>query len=629
MQRGFVKHFAALAVVAVTGCGGGSSSGGSGGSLNFRPVWEQRGLQPEVVGQRASSFPRGSFGPNLPAAVKTIRITFDSDAGQRCCLAVDPTQLPIDPNSGRRFLVLADLASGGATVGLAGFATDFAPTDAAVTACPSDPPGAGQSCDPTRVAAPSFLSDGQRVNIIGGAENDAGDIPVYAVPFVLNLAPDAGSNVVNPVAVTFTVADAASGIDAQSVRVDVMQNNQSAPNAALTLTPCDDSGANLCSVDGALRVAGFQVVRAPQTLQVGTVGVHVQARNLAATPRTLDLSYQFGVQNGPATPTPIPVSTPVPQTIIVRPGSSISDAAKIAPAGSLIIVAPGLYTPVNLGSGDLKGPITLVADVSGLQTASSAAPVTINVRGSSPGIHLSGVSDVTVDGFTVRGATDAGVLIEQSAGITVQNCIVTDSRGDGVRVEGSSSALVFDSLLFGNSGSGIQVIGSGDVRLINNTLYQNKGSGILVGDATLPSSAIFVRNNIVNLNTPTGLQTDPSTDGYDSDYNLTTDAYGADTPTGEHDIVGDIANPLFIAPAREDFHLANGVSGSQSPAFDAGDPAIDADIANALDQRTTQTDGSVDLPPVDLGYHYPAVQPTPTPRPKPTRTPTPTATKSS
>jgi parallel beta-helix repeat protein len=355
----------------------------------------------------------------------------------------------------------------------------------------------------------------------------------------------------------------------------------------------------------------------------------VHARNLAATPRTLDLSYQFGVHSGPATPTPVGSRTPVPQTIIVRPGSSITDAARIASAGSLIIVAPGLYAPVNLHAGDLKGPITLVADVNGLQTDSSAAPVTINVRGSSPGIHLSGLNDVTIDGFTVRGASDAGVLVEQSAGIVVQNCTVADSRGDGIRIEESSSALAFDNLLFGNSGSGIQVSGSGDVRLINNTLYENKGGGIVVGDAGLPSNAILVRNNIVNFNTPTGLQADASTDGYDSDYNLTTDAYGTDTPSGEHDIVGNIANPLFIAPAREDFHLANGVSGSQSPAVNAGDPAIDADIADALDQRTTQTDGSVDAPPVDLGYHYPAVLPTPTPRPKPTRTPTPTATKSS
>ena len=628
------KLAASLSVLGALGCGGGSTSGGAGGSLNFRPVWEQRGLRggtTAAANNQSASVTRGSFGPDLPAAVKTIRIAFDSDAGQRCCLAVDPTQLPIDPASGRRFLVLSDLAGGGATVGLAGFATNFAPADATVAPCPSDPPGAGQACDPSRVAAPSFQSDPQRVNIISGIETAAGDIPVFAVPFLLNLGPDAGSSVPNPVAVTFTVADAASGIDSQSVSVDVAQNDQPAPAVPLTLTPCDDATSRLCSPGGELHVTGFQVVRQPQTLQVGSVTVDVHARNLATPQRTVDLSYQFSAESAAATPTPVATRTPTgastPGVFIVRPGSSIAAAAKAAPPGSIILVAPGVYAAVNLQAGDLQGPVTLVADVSGLQTNSSAAPVTINVRGGAAGIRLSEQSDVTVDGFTIRGAASAGVLVEQSTGIIVQNCTVASTRGDGMLIDGSSNALALDNLIFGNSGSGIQVHGSSDVRLINNTLYQNQRCRHRhrrrrrcrrARSWCATTSSTSTRRS--------DYEADPSTDGYDSDYNLNTDGYGADTPTGAHDIIGNIANPLFIAPAREDFHLS---SGSQSPAVNAGDPAIDAEIADALDQRTTQTDGSADVSPVDLGYHYPAVQPTPTPKPKPTRTPTPTAAASS
>jgi parallel beta-helix repeat protein len=245
----------------------------------------------------------------------------------------------------------------------------------------------------------------------------------------------------------------------------------------------------------------------------------------------------------------------------VRPGGSIASAARAAPPGSTIVVAPGLYAPVDLTSGNLQGPITLLADVSGIQTDSAAAPVTISVRGGTAGIHLAGQSNVTVDGFSVRGATSAGVLVEQSDGVIVQNCTVTGTRGDGILFDSSSSALAFNNVVLGNSASGIQVRGSSDVRLINNTLYQNQDAGIVVGDATDPSTAIMVRNNIVNLNTPTGLTADPATDGYDADYNLNTDGYGAETPAGSHDIIGNIANPLFIAPTREDFHLAKGLSG--------------------------------------------------------------------
>jgi parallel beta-helix repeat protein len=622
-KRGFsvrckqvTKFAVTLGVLGVLGCGGGSS--GSGGSLNFRPVWEQPGGSTSGSA-RAAAVARGSFGVDLPAAVQTIRITFDSDAGLRCCLAVDPTRLPTDPVSGRRFLVLSDLPGGGATVGLAGFAVNFAPTDDAVPMCPSAPPGAGQPCAPNQVALPSFQSDPQRVSILSGTQTDAGDIPVFAVPFVLNLAPDADGSTNNPVVVGLTVADASTGIDRQSVSVDVTQNNQSAPSASLTLTACDDASGNPCSAGGALHVAGFRVVRQAQTLQAGSASAHIQARNLASPARSLDFSYSFGVQN--VTPTP-----GVARVVIVRPGASIADAARAVPPGSTVVVAPGLYAPIDLGSGDVQGPITLIADVSGVQSNSAPAAVTISVRGSTPGIKLSGQSGITVDGFTVRGAVGAGILVEQSDGVTVQNCIVTDTRGDGIRFDGSSSALALNNLSFGNSASGIAVHGSTDIRVINNTLYQNQNDGILVGDAVQPSSAITIRNNIVNLNTPVGLLADPSTDGYDADYTLNTDGYGTDTPVGPHDIIGNIANPLFIAPAQEDFHLARGLAGSQSPAVDAGDPAIDAEIADLLDQRTTQTDGSVDTPPVDLGYHYPPVQPTPTPRPKPTRTPTPPPT---
>ena len=564
---------------------------------------------------------RGSFGPALPAAVKTVRITFDSNAGLRCCVAVVLASLP----AGQRSLVLSNLPGGAATVGLAGFNEDFAPTADAVQICPNDSPDVSQPCDPDRIAAPSFQSDPQHVNIVSGTETDAGDIPVFALPFLLNLGPGIGSTVTNPVAVAFTVADASTGIDRQSVSAGVSQNSQAAPTVALTLTPCDDATSTPCSAGGTLHVTGFRVVRQAQTLPEGDAAARIQARNLAATtPRPLDFSYPFSVQNPAATPTP--TGTPVGRVVVVHSGGNIADAARAAPPGSTILVAPGLYIPVDLQAGDLQGPIALVADVSGLQTDSPPAAVTINVRGASAGIHLSGQSNVTVDGFTVRGAARAGVLVEQSTSIVVRNCAVTDTRGDGMLFDGSSSTLVLNNLIFGNSGSGIEVRGSSDIRVVNNTLYQNQDAGIAVGDAAEPSSTIVVRNNIANLNTPTGLRADPSTDGYDADYTLNTDGYGADTPAGSHDVIGNIANPLFIAPTREDFHLANGLSGSQSPAVDAGDPAIDADIANALGQRTTQTDGSADTPPVDLGYHYPPVPPTPTPKPKaPTRTPTPTA----
>ncbi len=575
---------------------------------------------------------RGSFGAELPAAARTIRIEFASDSGQRCCLAVDPAQLPTDPVSGRPFLVLGDVPGGGAAVTLAAFAVDFAPTDTAADSCRTEPLGVGQPCDTSRLATPTFLSDPHRVNIVSGIENNAGDIPVFAVPFLLNLSPGVDSSVITPVSITFTVADAAAGVDGQSVAVEVAQDGQSTGNAALTLTPCDDAGSTLCSAGGQLGVTGFQVTRTAQTLQPGSAQLRIQARNQAADPRGVDFAYQFGIRDVPLVTTPTgtvlrtPTATPVPGVVIVRPGGSIADAARAAPPGSLVVVAPGVYAPVALRSGDLRGPITVLADVSGSITNSPGAQVVITVRGGVPGIDLSGQSEVTLDGLTVRGGSGAGVRVRNSAGITVRHCTVTDTRGDGVLVKESSGAFVFDNLIFENSGSGVRLEGAADVRVITNTLYRNQDAGVVVGDAVQPSSGVVVKNNIMNQNTPAGVAVDPSTTGYDGDFNLNTDGYGAGTPAGDHDITGDAANPLFIAPSREDFHLQRGLAGSVSPALDSGDPLIEEDIADALGARTTQSDGSVDVPPFDLGYHYPPLPPTPTPRPQPTRTPTPPPT---
>ena len=88
---------------------------------------------------------------------------------------------------------------------------------------------------------------------------------------------------------------------------------------------------------------------------------------------------------------------------------------------------------------------------------------------------------------------------------------------------------------------------------------------------------------------------------------------------GPHDSAAD---PLFIFPTGGDFRLASG-----SQAINSGSDAIDPVLLGELELLTTQTDGSLDTLPLDIGYHYIAPIPTPTRVPRATRTPTPTATR--
>ena len=180
--------------------------------------------------------------------------------------------------------------------------------------------------------------------------------------------------------------------------------------------------------------------------------------------------------------------------------------------------------------------------------------------------------------------------------------------------------MILDNIVVGNHRAGIRAYGASSLQAINNTVYGNHDNGVSVGNAQEPSANVTVVNNIVSANAPAGIVVDATTSGYDGNFNLNTDGYGPDTPSGPNDI--DM-NPLFVDPQGGDFHLADG-----SPAIDTGDSAIDADAVILLEQRGTRIDGSADNEPLDLGYHYPTPPPTPTPLPRNTRkktaTPTPT-----
>jgi parallel beta-helix repeat protein len=330
-------------------------------------------------------------------------------------------------------------------------------------------------------------------------------------------------------------------------------------------------------------------------------------------------------QRGTPTPTPGAVPTPAPEMVFVASGESIADAARNAPDGAVVVVAPGTYSAVLLDPGDLQGTLTFLADVTGQLTNGPAAPVTI-VAGSSDEAAFEAFSQtgLIIDGFTLRGGTDAAFLFGDSSSITVRNCTVTSSGGDAVHFERSDDVLVFNNVLTGNKGAGVAVFGTTNLRVINNTIYNNATDGILLtlDENSNASTGAFVVNNILQKNPPSGIVVDSgppsSLDGFDADFNLNTNGYDG-TDAGANDIAAD---PLFIFPGGGDFHLA-----PSSRALDHGTDAIDGDLVDALEQRSTQTDSSLDTFPLDLGYHYLAPIPTPTNAPRPTKTSTGTATK--
>jgi parallel beta-helix repeat protein len=318
----------------------------------------------------------------------------------------------------------------------------------------------------------------------------------------------------------------------------------------------------------------------------------------------------------PGTPGPTATPTEIVE-ILLYPGTNIRARARTAPAGATLILSAGMYGAADIKAGDLRGSITIMGDVTGDLTGGSAAPVIINAAASDTAMSIAQASDVTLDSLTFVGGKDAALRITDSDTITIFNCTMRNSAGDGMRVENTASGLFFNNLIYKNTGTGIRVLGSDDWFIINNTVYANKDSGLFAGiSLNTPSSNLSIINNIFNTNMPTGIAVDAippsSLGGYFADFNLNSDGYGTDTPQGDNDVngPGSESNPQFtFAKGSDDFTLT-----TTSPAVNAGDFDTDADLAAFLEERSTQSDGTLDTVPVDLGYHY-SVEPTPTPRP--------------
>ncbi len=325
----------AACVFALLGCGGGSSGGGHG-TLNAQPVW------PQPDG--------GAPSPQLPPAAQTVRIVFDSDGPPplHCCLAVNPRTVPIDAVTGLRLLLL-DAPTGAATFSLAAFPGTAAPAPDSLhlDVCPTNPPGVGQACEANSSDTPTFQSPPQTVTILPGAGSQPIDVSLVAVPFLIDLQPTPNDSVTSPVPVSFTAADALTGIDQNSIAVEASFRTFS-KRAAVTPIPCDDRNSTSlpCSEGGKLQASGFRITTAPLFLPSGPVTLHITVSNLASPPATLnDFQYDFTVldQSGGgqgATPTSAVIVSPQSSSSSVGSNTSSAGAAQDVTGSGAVASSP-------------------------------------------------------------------------------------------------------------------------------------------------------------------------------------------------------------------------------------------------------------------------------------------------
>lgn len=259
----------------------------------------------------------GGETSELPPSVVTGRVVFESQSGESCCVAVDPSIL--SGSAHRGLAILTDLPVGPATVTVAGFSTDFAPLPAGIMAeCKTAPAEAAHKCDPDRVASPAFESPPLSVTILAGVQTNLPEVPIVALPFLFDYSPPQDSMVVPPFNFLFTVVDAVTGIRPESVNLDVsFQVPTNEPpsfrivtkRVHLDLNACDDGTDAPCSPSGSLQLAGFKASGLAPELPVGPVEARITAENLADPPSDLDFRYSFNVL-ATSTETPAPTETP-------------------------------------------------------------------------------------------------------------------------------------------------------------------------------------------------------------------------------------------------------------------------------------------------------------------------------
>jgi parallel beta-helix repeat protein len=294
------------------------------------------------------------------------------------------------------------------------------------------------------------------------------------------------------------------------------------------------------------------------------------------------------------------------------PLRTILRAAQLARNDYDVIVGAGVYREeVSTDRTGLPGQnLAFIADTSGARTGGPAGEVLIDVsaRANSAGISLTNTPGVLVDGFTIVGGADAGIVLKNgSGGATIRNCVVRGNPGDGIRIQDSAGVTVFNNLVHDNGRTGIVIAGtisgSTEARVINNTVARNGIRGITVGNTSVASPSALLRNNILFENgPPEALQlrviTDPPSDlGFDGDFDLVfPPTYDPPGIAGPNDLGTD---PEFVNPDTSDYRLRE-----DSRAIDAGDGELAPALLAVLRARTT-TGLSDDTGIPDLGYHFP------------------------
>jgi len=183
------------------------------------------------------------------------------------------------------------------------------------------------------------------------------------------------------------------------------------------------------------------------------------------------------------------------------PFATITHAVSAAVTGQTVIVGPGTYDEMVL----ITKQLTLIS-----QTSLPSTTI-VNATGEWVGIAVVGAAaaGTVIQGFTVTGANDEGIFVQNSAYVMIENNVVSRNVLDpqpglgeakGIQLTGTSNSTVAGNTVVGNMYGGVGITDSGPVDPSWNATAAPT-SGIPAGIAG-PANGNLISGNLIVDNQP-------------------------------------------------------------------------------------------------------------------------------
>jgi uncharacterized repeat protein (TIGR01451 family) len=167
---------------------------------------------------------------------------------------------------------------------------------------------------------------------------------------------------------------------------------------------------------------------------------------------------------------------------IVATSAELQQANVFSRSGDMVLVKPGTYLNVDLGS--LDPGTVLVSEAGADQTILEVSQFVVNM------------SDVVIEGFTFRtSGTSEPLHITGSSNVRLRNCrIIAPGTTYGVRITNAQNLLIEGSVFSGYAGILLRSGSSTGTLTLRNNHFLNQTSGLLGGSN--PSLQVILENNL-------------------------------------------------------------------------------------------------------------------------------------